>query len=86
MIEKKPFRGVKLPKVSYEKHRCWTEKEAAMFLTFLMAAKKSKHYAIFYVALATRLRIDTISPDLGRCRPEKEIPEGIEDYAVIQGR
>lgn len=54
MIEKSPFRGVKLPRVLDEERPYWTEKEAAVFLTAVMG---SKHYAAFYVALATGLRI-----------------------------
>jgi len=54
MIERNPFRGVKVPKALRHEHPFWTEKEAAMFLT---AAKSTRHYATFYVALATGLRI-----------------------------
>lgn len=58
MIEKNPFRKtIKLPKASHEERPYWTEKEAAIFLIYLTAAKKSKHYAIFHVALSTGLRI-----------------------------
>ena len=54
MIEKNPFRGVKLPKTQPKESRFWTEKEAAVFLT---AAKGTRHYAAFYVAIATGLRV-----------------------------
>ena len=54
MIEKNPFRGVKLPKVKSNESQYWTEKEAAIFLT---AIKGSRHYSVYYVTLATGLRI-----------------------------
>ena len=54
MIEKNPFRGIKLPKVKVKEIQFWTEREAAIFLT---ATKGSRYYSVYYVALATGLRI-----------------------------
>lgn len=51
---KKPFRGVKLPKIEQKEAKFWTEKEAA---TFLMSIKGKRYYVFFALALVTGLRI-----------------------------